>query len=340
MQHSGVGRHRPALSSHSGRFPGAMLESSRVRALAAAGALLCVAVSYGSETQRIGGGGGDRTVRMDCGADAFMVSMWAWGGAAFTGNLILVRALSFGCRSFGATPAEGETDSATARSPSFNSTVGWGRCADGAALRAIGLRAGSYIDAVLWAACLDAAGRQVSGGTMNVGNAAASLIPMQALECPSGEALYRVDARVGSAIDSLQGSCRPFPLQPSFDEAPAQGALLPVSVTTPAEIRLRAHGSAAPVTISFQVPAGWASHFELAAPLQAPGAIGQPPVVTRVPVMRPATGAAATAVVRILRIRGPVPVVPVSARVVPVTLTVRDGTGRSSSRSFRVQLMR
>jgi len=44
-------------------------------------------------------------------------------------------------------------------------------------------------------------------------------------------------------------------------------------------------------------------------------------------------------VTRVLRIKGPVPVVPVSARVVPVTLTVRDGAGRTSSRSFRVQMV-
>jgi hypothetical protein len=205
---------------------------------------------------------------------------------------------------------------------------------------AIGLRAGTYIDAVLWAACRDAGGRPVSGGNLNVGNAgAAGFIPMQVLECPSGDALYRVDARVGSAIDSLKGYCRPFPLRPVFDEAPAEGALITVSVTNDAEIRLRAHGSTGPVTMSLQVPSAWTSRFELASPIPVPGAIIPPTVGTRVQATRLA-GSGATSISRVLRVKGPVPSVPVSARVVPVTLTVRDGAGLTSSRSFRVQLAR
>lgn len=341
MQQDGSGRQRPGLRTRSGCRSGGVQRAGRVLlACVAAGALVCAGTSHASETQRIGGGGGDRTVRMDCGADAFIVSIWAWGGGYFPGDLSLVRALGFGCRGFGAIPTETETNSVAPRMPSSNGTTGTASCIEAAAMYAILLRAGSYIDAMLSAACRDARGRPVSGGTLNVGNAGtAGLIPMQALECPAGEALYRVDARVGSAIDSLQGFCRPFPLRPSFDEAPAEGVLLPVSVTNDASIRLRAHGATGPVTLGYSVPSMWSSRFELVLPTPLPGTITPPTIGTRTPVAVAGTGAAATSIIRVLRIKGPVPVVPVSARIVPVTLTVRDGAGRTSTRSFRVQLV-
>jgi len=304
----------------------------------AAGSVICAGNSQASQTQRIGGGGGDNTVRMDCGVDAYMTGLSAQGGASHPLDTPLVRVLSFECTGFSAaatfaTTAEARASQGYLASPSS----GVARCGAREAVYTIHLFAGTYIDRIQAVSCVGEDGRPRTPVAVGAGGGGGSPYPLQ---CPSGEALYRVDARVGMTIDSLQGFCRPFPLRPSFDEAPVEGVLMPVSVTTPAEIRLRAHGSAAPVTISFQVPGAWASHFELASPLQVPGTIGRPSVVTRVPVATPATGAAATSVVRVLRIKGPVPVVPVSARVVPVTLTVRDGTGRSSSRSFRVQLTR
>lgn len=162
----------------------------------------------------------------------------------------------------------------------------------------------------------------------------------RSLICPTGKALYRIDARVGSAVDSLQGYCRSFPPQaadpnaPVFDAAPAPGSTVALSARTGGEIALRAHGVTGPVTMSQQVPGPYASYFALAAPRKP---IGTGTIASSTAVLPPAI--TATSISRVLRVTGPVPVFPVNgAPLVPVTITVRDGAGRTTTRFFYVYL--
>lgn len=337
MQQDGDGRQRPGLRTCSGRRCRGIPPAGRVLlACVAAVALVCAGTSRAGQTERIGGRG-NRTVRMDCGADAFMTGVEAEGGASSPLDTRLVRVLWFECAAFSAMGASGTTAAVRAGyldGPSH----GLARCGAREAIQTVHLFAGMYIDRIEAVSCVGEDSRLRTPITVNAGGGGGS---PYALRCPSGEALYRVDATAGSAIDSLQGFCRPFPLRPSFDEAPAEGTLLPVSVTNAAAIRLRAHGATGPVTLSYSVPSMWASRFDLVLPPPLPGTIVAPSVGTRVPVAvtAPGSGTAATSITRVLRVKGPVPVVPVSARIVPVTLTVRDGAGRTSTRSFRVQLV-
>lgn len=340
MQFYGSDPHGSTRVRQLGRISGGMRRACRALPVSVAAGMLffCAGTSQAGLTERIGGTGGDRTVRMECGAEAFMTGIDASGGASNPLDTSLVRVLSFECTGFGATTSFGPTTAARAGlGHLMNLTHGVARCAAGEVLSTVHLRAGFYIDQIQSVSCVGRNGLPSSPIVVGAGGGGGSPYTLQ---CPSGEALYRVDAMVGGAIDSLRGHCRLFPLRPAFDEAPAEGALITVSVTNTAEIPLRAHGATGPVTMSLQVPGMWASHFELAPPVLVPGPIDRPPIGTRVPISRPATGAAATSISRVLRVKGPVPVVPVSARVVPVTLALRDGAGLTSSRSFRVTLAR
>lgn len=338
MQQDDSGRQPPGLRSRSIHRRGAARQASAaLLACVAAGALACAGISRAGQTERIGGRG-DRTVRMDCGADAFMTGIEAEGGASNPLDTRLVRVLSLECTAFSAMGVSGTTTTVRASLGYLDGlSHGLARCGAREVVQTVHLSAGLYIDRIEAVSCVGEDGRLRTPIPVNAGGGGGS---PYALRCPNGEALYRIDATAGMAIDSLQGFCRPFPLRPSFDEAPAEGALIQASVANDAFIRLRAHGATGPVTLGYSVPAMWASHFELTLPPLLPGAITSPTIGTRAPVSAtlPGAGSAAISITRVLRIKGPVPAVPVSARIVPVTLTVRDGAGRTSSRSFRVQL--
>lgn len=126
--------------------------------------------------------------------------------------------------------------------------------------------------AILFAGCRTRGGRDGAWIDVRVGGSGGSF---HALNCPAGEALYRVDARSGNAIDSLEGCCRRFPPQevdpnaPVFDEAPAQGSTVTLSATTGGEIVLRAQGITAPVVMDLHAMSNCASRFALVAAISA-----------------------------------------------------------------------
>ncbi len=338
MQQDGGGWPQPGLRTRSGRRTRGVPQAARILlACVASGAFAGAGISQAGQTERIGGRG-ERPVRMDCGADAFMTGLDAAGGASNPLDTRLVRVLWFECAAFSTMGVSGNTTAVRASSGYLDGpSHGLARCGAREVIQTVHLFAGSYIDRIEAVSCVGEDGRLRTPVAVNAGGGGGS---PYALQCPAGEALYRVDATAGMAIDSLQGFCRPFPLRPSFDEAPAEGALLPVSVTNDASIRLRAHSATGPLTLSYAVPSTWASRFELALPPPPPGALTAPTIGTRTPVTPTLPGGgAAPSITRVLRIKGPVPVIPVAARIVPVTLTVRDGVGRTSTRSFRVQLV-
>ena len=100
------------------------------------------------------------------------------------------------------------------------------------------------------------------------------------------------------------------------------------------EIALCAHGATGPVTLSLQVLSPYASRFELIVPRVAAGTF-----TTALPATQLASATSATAVSRTLRLTGPVAVNALSGSpTVPVAITVRDGAGRTTTRSFTVYL--
>jgi hypothetical protein len=163
-----------------------------------------------AETQRIGGDGGSRTVNMDCGAGSFIVGVVATGGKDFSLAPNIVRKLRFRCRTYDGTTfgttttltTEAVADAPAKVSISSNSVT----CESGNAIFDIDLNAGTYIDRISSFTCV----RPTSGSTnlnFNVGGDGGN---RQVMHCPLAEALYKVEARVGSSIDSLKGYCRAF----------------------------------------------------------------------------------------------------------------------------------
>lgn len=299
--------------------------------------ILDAGAASGSETPRIGGPGGDRTVRMECGPGTYLTGFSARGGVHFPGDFNVLRRLRFSCRNFTVTgsPDGATPDGVEPRYGIGQETTASVRCPDGEALHKIVVYAGLYVDSIRFAYCSD--DNRVFPLEVRVGGSGGQ---QASLSCPSGERLYRVDARAGDAIDSLRGYCRRFPPAPVdpnapvFDAAPAQGAIVTLPAMTGGEIPLRAHGATGPVTLSLQVLSPYASRFDLIVPRVAAGTI-----TTALPATQLASATSATAVSRILRLTGPVAVNPQSGSpTVPVAITVRDGAGRTTTRSFTVYL--
>ncbi|HZI67015.1 MAG TPA: hypothetical protein VFF17_10665, partial [Thermoanaerobaculia bacterium] len=183
--------------------------SARFSVAVAALAFL-VGVASASETKRTGGSGGDRTVTMDCGSNAFIVGVSAKGGKDSLIGMNLVRSVQFKCRPFdGATP--GDTTSKTATARGTSSAVMEIReaatdCPKDMVVTELDLYAGWYIDKFEGFECQNSAlgSKNVH---MSVGGSTGT---RSGFQCPAGEGLYRVDARVGGTIDSLKGYCRKF----------------------------------------------------------------------------------------------------------------------------------
>ena len=227
-----------------------------VRMVCLCALILDAGAASGSETPRIGGPGGDRTVRMECGPGTYLTGFSARGGVYFPGDFNVLRRLRFSCRNFTVTGSlDGATpDGVEPRYGIGQETTASVRCPDGEALHKIVVYAGLYVDSIRFAYCSD--DNRVFPLEVRVGGSGGQ---QASLSCPSGERLYRVDARAGDAIDSLRGYCRRFPPAPVdpnapvFDAAPAKGAIVTLSAMTGGEIPLRAHGATGPVTRSLQV---------------------------------------------------------------------------------------
>ena len=162
-----------------------------------------------SETVRVGGGGGNRTVTMDCGSNAFIVGATATGGRDGGFGFNLLRRVKFTCQSFnGSTPgATSTTSEAVAdKAATLNVSNGSATCPSANVAYSLDLYAGSFIDRFDGAECRDAVQNQ-HRIELNIGGDGGS---RGLLDCPLGEALFKVEARVGDAIDSLKGFCRAF----------------------------------------------------------------------------------------------------------------------------------
>lgn len=163
-----------------------------------------------SETARVGGGGGNRTVSMDCGAGAFIVGVTAGGGRDGSFGFNLVRRIKFTCRAFdGATPGGSSTtiEAVSDKQATTNQSTGTASCPTGEAMGEMELYAGSFIDRVNAANCITTGSVGMDWVNANVGGDGGD---RHFLSCPFNEALYKVEARVGDAIDSVKGFCRTF----------------------------------------------------------------------------------------------------------------------------------
>jgi hypothetical protein len=161
------------------------------------------------ETPLVGGSGGTRTVTMDCGANAFIVGATAKGGRDGSFGFNLVRRIKFTCQTFnGTTPgATSQTAEAVAdKPPTVNVSNGSGTCPSGYVSFSMELYAGTFIDRLDGVNCTPSAQGQFFVD-VNVGGDGGT---RSSLQCPVGEGLFKIEARVGDAIDSLKGFCRSF----------------------------------------------------------------------------------------------------------------------------------
>lgn len=191
----------------------------KTRIVAGLGALALFAMPVGpalaGTTAKVGGTGGTRTVVLDCGADAFAIGLYAQGGKdnpAFGMNL--VRQMQLRCRKFSnhrPLATAPETVTAVAKSDyqaSADISTSLVHCGiDQAAVNSITFQAGGYIDRIEAFQCLNYPGSYDLFNAVNVGGFGGS---RKSAQCPRGEGLYKLTLRVGGAIDSVVGTCRPL----------------------------------------------------------------------------------------------------------------------------------
>jgi len=172
--------------------------------------LFAAPVGAHTTLDNVGGQGGTATVVMDCGPDAFMVGLSASGARDNPIAPNLVRKLRFACRTFsGTTPGSSTSqtrEAAAGVQGSLNASHGSVQCPQGLVINSLEVYAGLYIDRIAKVKC-HTASSQMTLLNVNVGGDGGS---RQFLECPNGEGLVKVEARIGSSIDSLKGNCRPF----------------------------------------------------------------------------------------------------------------------------------
>lgn len=187
-----------------------MKRNVQVRVLAVLAVMTATSGASATETARVGGGGGDQTVDMSCGSNAFIVGVVASGGKDQPFGMNLLRKIRFRCQAFtGTTPGANQPDTAQASagdSATSNTSSDEGSCTSGRVVTNLELYAASFIDRLQSFECQTASASQ-SHIEMNVGGEGGS---RQFIACPQGEALYKVTARKGGAIDSLKGYCRTF----------------------------------------------------------------------------------------------------------------------------------
>ncbi|MFN2509984.1 MAG: hypothetical protein ABR568_00920 [Pyrinomonadaceae bacterium] len=174
--------------------------------------------AFAGTMARLGGGGGTRTVTLDCGSNAFIVGVTGFAGKDGPIGFNVIRKVRFTCQAFNGTTPVGATsqtaEAAGTKQATTEISIGGGNCPAGQVITHMSVLAGVYIDRIVSLACEGA-----TGGTpsvkVNVGGFGGS--PATGV-CPDNEALYKVDVRVGDVVDSLTGSCRPFFITPSITE--------------------------------------------------------------------------------------------------------------------------
>lgn len=187
--------------------------------------LLAAPVGAHTTIERVGGEGGTATVVMDCGPDAFMVGLSADGARDNPIAPNLVRKLRFSCRTFSGTVPGNSTsqtrEAAAGVQGNLNPSHGSVQCPQGMVIHDLEINAGLYIDRIARVECRSPSSQQ-AWLNVNVGGEGGS---RQFLQCASGEGLFRVEARIGSSIDSLKGNCR------AFGEAAQQPLAVQISST-------------------------------------------------------------------------------------------------------------
>jgi hypothetical protein len=146
--------------------------------------------------------------------------------------------VKFICRSFtNGTPATTTTQTTEAvgdKAVADDFTYGTGTCPSSHVVMAIQVNAGFYIDRLTNLMCTTP-DQNETDVWLNVGGSSGA---RAFLECPTAQALYKVEARVGDAIDSLKGYCRAFgsmstvsiPSQISASVTPKPSSSSPVTV--------------------------------------------------------------------------------------------------------------
>jgi hypothetical protein len=219
---------------------------------------------FSSETPRVGGGGGDRTVNLDCGSGKFVVGAIAKGGK--DNNILapnILRNLKLHCRAFtnidggGAGPEAGArstTVEATATATASQDVTQNDRyCGGPLVVTKLTLRAGVYIDQLTTMLCRRATW---ADETLNF-NVGGSSGDIRTIECPAGEALYKLEAKTGASIDSLKGYCRAFNTTPLHREIMDSANPRPTA-SNPMKVRLRTTAA-----ITFNVPRTSPFSFDL-----------------------------------------------------------------------------
>ncbi len=211
---------------------------------------LAASAAHGGDTDRVGGSGG-KLVRFECGAGSFLTGVSVTSGSYTLYDMVLLRRLRFSCRVFDdSSPGDYDVAIDASVTPKYslaNEQSGSADCPRGHAMSLMKVKAGAYIDRLIEMHCRPTGSLVPVTVPIGVGGNGGTI---DFFSCPSGQALYRIDARADDAVDSLQGFCRRFP--PVQMDMQALLSTINASFTPKPPLNLAISGS--PAQVTFVVP--------------------------------------------------------------------------------------
>jgi hypothetical protein len=172
--------------------------------LIAAATLSQIAPAAASSAGRCGGTGGQHTKTLTCPNGQYIAGIAARGG-------LFVDEVSIACRKLPKDGSVGSLGSYISAGPGGGTKSASGQCDRKHAARRLHTKSGAFVDRITGAHC---GARELEDGGWFADR---SYFPIEIggggggeciVQCPNGEALYKLTIKYGGWIDSIRGECR------------------------------------------------------------------------------------------------------------------------------------
>jgi hypothetical protein len=153
---------------------------------------------------RCGGTGGEHTKTLTCPNGQYIAGMAARGG-------LFVDEFSIACRKLPVDGSVGSLGNYISAGPGGGTKSASGECNRKHAVRRLLIKSGAFVDKIEFGKCGAREGDDEawfgdrSSFELNIGGGGGGRCVVQ---CPNGEALYKVTVKYGGWIDSIRGECR------------------------------------------------------------------------------------------------------------------------------------
>lgn len=173
--------------------------------LVLAAACLLPSAALASSAGRCGGTGGTKQKTLECPAGQYIVGIGARGRA-------FVDEFSIACQKIPVSGTPGSRGGFKSAGPGGGTSTNSDLCDAGHALTTLHVKSGALVDKVEFGRCYPREGdgwklKRTEGSVPSVQIGGGGGISCT-IDCPKGEALFKVTVKSGGVVDSLRGECR------------------------------------------------------------------------------------------------------------------------------------